>query len=199
MVGGANHGCVNRLPGVGVGAIAQDPDGKDPLSIAREMQSLGICMYSVLVQSWCQISDKTKWFFSGVSDVTGGRCLNLVDASLLKDTILSAGRENVDLESRMLQVQAKVEAMKMRSKKRVSAAAIEAETRKILASGPQLRALPVDKLVVCPPGRWHALLWCLHFQLVHSVASSFSNPLLLVGSTSGRTRVRACACVSSCV
>ena len=69
--------------GLGEGAAFPDgdPDGKDPLVIAREMHGLGVAVYSVVSGG----TERTRHFFAAVAAMTGGQSVDLRDAALLGD------------------------------------------------------------------------------------------------------------------
>ncbi|KAJ9099025.1 hypothetical protein QFC20_005782 [Naganishia adeliensis] len=68
-----------------------DPDGHDPLQIAREMAGRGIGVYGVE-------------FFQAMSRITSGLMLPLTTADLLANAIIGSVLENLDMESIVRQI-----------------------------------------------------------------------------------------------
>lgn len=139
-------------PPHGLGALGDifpkgDPDGKDPLSIGREMVSLGISVYSLLARGY---SVQTLNFFACLSNMTGGQCMALNDCALLGNVVLSGAQETVDIENRMSAVrQRRDEAARTKGSALtdVEAAAI---THEVLTASDvaKTRELPADKLLL---------------------------------------------------
>jgi hypothetical protein len=126
-----------------------DPDGKDPLSIAKEMVSLGITLYSILATGgWARVTPRSQDFFAGVSTITGGQCLNLADTALLSTAIISGARENIDIESSMAAVRSQLdEAAKTKGSKLTEDEASAITSAVIGGGGRKPRSLPDDKLI----------------------------------------------------
>jgi hypothetical protein len=83
-----------------------DPDGKDPLVLAREMQGLGISVYSLVSGG----SERTRHFFAALAAMTGAQSVDLANVALLGDAILGGARESLDMEARMAAVRARLAA-----------------------------------------------------------------------------------------
>jgi len=121
-----------------------DPDGKDPLCIVREMESLGITVYSVVTGG----SENTKHFFAAISAISGGQCFLLANSNLLEETILQGARDSIDIEKRILLVRPKL--LEATSAKGGALTTEEAAkiTKKIFAeSSVKCGSIPEDKLV----------------------------------------------------
>jgi hypothetical protein len=128
-----------------------DPDGKDPIAIAKEMESLGIVVYSVIAGGG-SASEKTKHFFCGVSDRTGGQCMMLSDVAVLGDVILAGARENINMERNMADVRVKMTALE--KKKGRALTEMEAETEAALVMTATVPgSIPLDKVVSIPAHR----------------------------------------------
>lgn len=111
----------------------EDPDGKDPLTIAREMESLGIAVYGIVVGSGLH-DEVTTQFFASVSDITGGQCLGISNANLLADGILEGARENIDLERHIIGLQQHIAEIEAKKKKKMTKAARAKATKAFLSS-----------------------------------------------------------------
>jgi hypothetical protein len=83
-----------------------DPDGKDPLVLAREMQGMGICVYSLVSGG----TPRTRHFFAALAAMTGAQSIDLANVALLGDAILGGAREGLDMEARMGAVRARLAA-----------------------------------------------------------------------------------------
>jgi hypothetical protein len=81
-----------------------DPDGKDPLVLAREMQGMGICVYSLVSGG----TVRTRHFFAALAAMTGAQSIDLANVALLGDAILGGAREGLDMEARMGAVRARL-------------------------------------------------------------------------------------------
>ena len=125
-----------------------DPDGKDPLVIAREMAGLGIALYSILVSSVS--STVTKDFFAVVSSLTGGQCLSLQDASLLPGQILSGVKENIDLETKMAVVSNRLQELTKAKGSTLTREEVETVSQSVTQSSEEsaaTRAIATEKLI----------------------------------------------------
>lgn len=121
-----------------------DPDGKDPLIIAREMIGLGISIYSLISRG----SNDTNDFFAAISAMTGGQCLSLKDASLVADFILSGVKENIDIESKMKVVYEKVQEAACDKGERLTTDETNAITQRVLgADAVAAREIDAEKLI----------------------------------------------------
>ena len=137
-----------------------DPDGKDPLTIGREMKSLGIAVYGIVVQPvqpYPPISDQnSRQFLAAISDITGGQSLSLSNASYLAEGILAGARENIDMERRIVNLQQHIAKIEAKHGK-LSATDRETQSRAFLGKESteliQQRALPQDKVLTVPAGR----------------------------------------------
>lgn len=131
-----------------------DPDGKDPLALAREAESLEIC--SLLVKPpWSATSDKTKWFFAALSAMTGGQTLDLASASHLGDSILAGARENPDLEKSVRDVRDHIAELEKKNGGKLTKAERAKATAGVLGKGggTKPRALPSDHGLQVPAER----------------------------------------------
>ena len=129
-----------------------DPDGKDPLAIAREMITLGvISVYPILAlsaSSWYRTSQLCQDFFAAIATITGGQCLSLADASLLSDCIITGIQENIDLEANLSSVRAQLEDAAKTKGSPLTEAEVEAISASVAStSGRKPRSLPDDKLI----------------------------------------------------
>lgn len=134
-----------------------DPDGKCPLALAKEAESLGITVYSMVVGNFA--SQKTKWFFSAMSAITGGQAMSLTSANLLADAILAGARENIDMERGISTLRNHIAALEAKAGQKLTAAQRAAESERLLAAGTNsklklaTRGLPADKLLTAPAAR----------------------------------------------
>jgi hypothetical protein len=128
-----------------------DPDGKDPLAIAREMITLGISVYPILPLSaalWSRPSQLCQDFYAAIATITGGQCLSLNDANLLSDCILTGIQENIDLEANLSSVRAQLEDAAKAKGSPLTEAEVEAISASVASSsGKKPRSLPDDKLI----------------------------------------------------
>jgi hypothetical protein len=126
-----------------------DPDGKDPLAIAREMITLGISVYPILAKgTWCPPTQMCQDFFAAIATVTGGQCLSLADANLLSDCIITGIRENIDLESNLSIIRSQLDSAEKEKGSPLTESEIEAISASVAASGGKKpRSLPEDKLI----------------------------------------------------
>jgi hypothetical protein len=127
-----------------------DPDGKCPLALAREAQTLGISVYSLLVGN---CSDKTRWFFAALSHMTGGQAMKLASASALGDAILDGARENIDLERSIVHLRSRVAALEREKRRKLTDAEREAVENGNTVAATAVRKIPADSLLTVPFGR----------------------------------------------
>ncbi|KAI9202890.1 uncharacterized protein BJ171DRAFT_163291 [Polychytrium aggregatum] len=88
------HGIGERHDGFPDG----DPHKVDPLVVARQLQQLGVCIYSVVCEP--AISQKYQYavdFYKGLSRITGGSMVPLTSAELLPDVIVGGAQEQMNL------------------------------------------------------------------------------------------------------
>lgn len=75
-----------------------DPDGHDPIQIARVMASKGITMFMVACEPALANYSRGVDFFQAVCNITCGLMLPLTTASLLANAIVGSVLENLDME-----------------------------------------------------------------------------------------------------
>jgi hypothetical protein len=105
-------------PPHGIGEISDgfpngDPDGHDPLVIARSMASKGITIYPVGCEPALSGYANAKAFMVGLAEITDGYATSLSSSTLLADIILGGTAEEVGLhdlatkyEEKMVSIQA---------------------------------------------------------------------------------------------
>lgn len=134
-----------------------DPDGKDPVVIAKEMESLGITVYSLIVGS---CNEKDQWFFGALSQRTGGIAMKMSDASFLADAIIAGAQESIAMERNIVTARTRIEKLEGEGGARLDddqrTAAVEAALGEAMGDGASASlsiAVPQDKVVKVPPGR----------------------------------------------
>ncbi len=132
-----------------------DPDGKDPLAIAREMLSLGVVVYSIFTTA---ARNRASWFFGCLSAITGGLCLSMGNASVLQELVIAGAHDAVDNEQAMVSVRAALDALASKKGKALTRAEEEKETRRVLAqaeakASASKTAPPAEALLEPPPHR----------------------------------------------
>jgi hypothetical protein len=125
-----------------------DPDGKDPLSIAREMMSLGVIVYSIITGS---ASQKTSWFFSCLSAMTGGKCMQAANSSALKDLIIAGATDAVANENGVREVSAALDQLRKKKGKALTKTEEAKETKRVLAGISKATSAPKCKDVFITP------------------------------------------------
>jgi hypothetical protein len=97
----------------------------------------------------------TKDFFAATSAMTGGQCLQRVDAALLGEAILSGAREGVDMEGSMVAVRGALDAAAAAAGRALTSDEAAAETKRVLAASgsKKARALPQEKVLKVTPAR----------------------------------------------
>lgn len=101
------------LPGsvrYGDGFPDGDPQGLDPLEIAREMAAQGVTLYSIVCEPSMGQYGSGRAFFQAVSELTGGLTVALASAQLLAEVMMSSALEEMSLEALMPEVAAAREA-----------------------------------------------------------------------------------------
>merc|ERR1711988_353879 len=74
-----------------------DPDGRDPLEIAREMAANGITMYTVGCEPALGNYRFARDFMCNIAEITGGQAIALSSAELLADVIVNGSSEEIAL------------------------------------------------------------------------------------------------------
>lgn len=87
-----------------------DPDGHDPLVIARDLAQRGVSLYMAACEPSLSRYGGAVDFFKGLVQITGGMVVPLKQAGLLADTIVAAAAEAVDLERLHAELDEKVNA-----------------------------------------------------------------------------------------
>lgn len=75
-----------------------DPDGLDPLVLAREMSNMGIAIYSVGCEPALSSYRFTRAFLISLSEITGGKAVCLASAALLANVILGGAAEELGIQ-----------------------------------------------------------------------------------------------------
>jgi Mg-chelatase subunit ChlD len=75
-----------------------DPDGHDPLVVARSMAQHGITMFMVACEDTLSNYSRAVDFFTAICNMTSGVMLPLTTADLLAMTIVGSVLENMDME-----------------------------------------------------------------------------------------------------
>ncbi|WVR06663.1 hypothetical protein IAU60_003695 [Kwoniella sp. DSM 27419] len=75
-----------------------DPDGHDPLVVARTMAQNGITMFMVACEETLSGYSRAVDFFQAICNITSGVMLPLTTADLLAMTIVGSVLENMDME-----------------------------------------------------------------------------------------------------
>jgi hypothetical protein len=89
-----------------------DPDGLDPLVIAREMANLGIAIYSVGCEPALSHYSFAKAFMISLSELTGGKAVCLSSASLLAEVILGGAVEEMNIQTLSNQLQSEINSIR---------------------------------------------------------------------------------------
>ena len=89
-----------------------DPDGLDPLVIAREMANLGIAIYTVGCEPALSHYRFAKSFMISLSELTGGKAVCLSSASLLADVILGGAIEEMNIQMLSNQLQSEIDSIR---------------------------------------------------------------------------------------
>jgi len=91
-----------------------DPEGRDPLEIARNMAAHNITIYTVGCEPALGSYRFARDFFCTVAELTGGQAVALGSAALLADVIINGSAEEIcltklqrEVEEEVLQVQSK--------------------------------------------------------------------------------------------
>lgn len=86
------------VSGRGDGFPEGDPNGHDPLEIARTMATRGITLYSVICEPAISSYLFARAFFLAISTLTGGQTIALDSAELLADVVMGGALEEMALE-----------------------------------------------------------------------------------------------------
>eukprot|EP01083_Nonionella_stella_P042875 115730_1 len=89
-----------------------NPNGHDPVQIAKEMAELGIILYVVACEPSLSGYAGAHDLMAGLAQITEGRYLPLTGAHLLPDVIIGGAKEEVSLQKLEAFVQNKMDKMK---------------------------------------------------------------------------------------
>lgn len=89
-----------------------NPNGHDPIKIAKQMAELGIILYVVACEPSLSGFKGAHDFFAGIAEITEGRYLPLTGAHLLPDVIIGGAKEEVSLQKLESFVQNKMDKIK---------------------------------------------------------------------------------------
>lgn len=88
-----------------------DPEGRDPLQIARDMAARGIACYAVGCEPALGGYHFARDFMCTLSEITGGQAVALSSASLLAEVIVNGSSEEISLTKLQREVQQEVTAV----------------------------------------------------------------------------------------
>lgn len=86
-----------------------DPEGRDPLQIAREMAAHGITVYTVGVEPVLGSYRFARDFMCTLAEITGGQAVALSSAALLADVIINGSAEEISLTMLQREVDAEID------------------------------------------------------------------------------------------
>jgi len=86
-----------------------DPEGRDPLDIARRMAALGITCYSVGVEPVLGQYRFARDFMCTIAEITGGQAVALSSAALLADVIVNGSAEEISLMKLQREVETEIQ------------------------------------------------------------------------------------------
>merc|ERR1712029_98734 len=86
-----------------------DPEGRDPLEIARKMAARGITCYSVGCEPALGGYRFARDFMCTLAEVTGGQAIALSSAALLADVIVNGSAEEISMTKLQREVEQEVE------------------------------------------------------------------------------------------
>lgn len=93
---------ISDAPPHGLGEVSDgfpngDPDGHDPIIIAKELASKGIVVYTVGCEPEINNYEFARAFLISIANLTGGQPISLSDAKLLADVILGSTIEELGI------------------------------------------------------------------------------------------------------
>jgi len=89
-----------------------DPDGHDPLQLAREMAANGITIYTVGCEPALGHYQFARDFMCNVAEITGGQAIALSSAKMLADVIVNGSAEEIELTALSREIDAEIEAVR---------------------------------------------------------------------------------------
>lgn len=89
-----------------------DPDGRDPLQIAREMAAHGITVYTVGCEPALGGYIFARDFMCTVAEITGGQAIALSSAKLLADVIVNGSAEEIALTKLQREIDAEIDVVR---------------------------------------------------------------------------------------
>jgi len=89
-----------------------DPDGHDPLQIAREMAAHGITVYTVGCEPALGGYIFARDFMCTVAEITGGQAIALSSAKLLADVIVNGSAEEIALTKLQKEIDAEIDVVR---------------------------------------------------------------------------------------
>jgi len=89
-----------------------DPEGRDPLQIAREMAASGITLYTVGCEPALGAYHFARDFMCNVAEITGGQAIALSSSKLLADVIVNGSAEEIALTKLEREVDAEIETVR---------------------------------------------------------------------------------------
>jgi len=89
-----------------------DPDGHDPLAIAREMAAHGITVYTVGCEPALGQYSFARDFMCTVAEITGGQAIALSSAKLLADVIVNGSAEEIALTKLQREIDAEIDVVR---------------------------------------------------------------------------------------
>jgi len=109
-----------------------DPDGLDPLEIARSMASKGITIYPVGCEPALSNYKNARAFMVGLAEITEGYATSLSSSKLLADIILGGTAEEIGLQALAAQYESQIEQIRVTVSKSKGAEASDSEVASAL-------------------------------------------------------------------
>jgi hypothetical protein len=126
-----------------------DPNGLDPIHIAKQMLERGIVLYVAacepsVSQSYTYAAD----FFLGIAKLTEGRCLPLASANVLAQVIVGGAAEEASLDALMKQMELEAAAVQAERKKQNKAMLADDQLEVAVATRMQAKGVRSKQCVV---------------------------------------------------
>lgn len=89
-----------------------DPEGRDPLAIAREMAAHGITVYAVGCEPALGAYRFARDFMCSLAEITGGQAIALSSAKMLAEVIVNGSSEEISMTQLQRQVEEEIQAVR---------------------------------------------------------------------------------------
>lgn len=127
-----------------------DPDGHDPIKLAKEMATLGIVIYTVAVEPGIGSYSYARDFMRAISKLTDGQFLPLTNAKLLPKVIAGGAAEELSLNKVADEIEKEIDSLRSLNPSMSEEAVLKTATETLQKKGVKAGRLAVEDVYSSP-------------------------------------------------